>query len=144
MVRIRSCGFHRIFTYTDQRLFQDRLGNGPAGLEPTHRGYKQEKSYCQNTKKYATSYSTHDPKLPIYYFIIFFIIHSKLNTKRNVSNCPYVLIYLTISLSIVSYIISRYSSMWQGWKDRIYPGWNKFCFYLPSSSQPSPHKIQVN
>ena len=43
--------FHHIFTVAFDRLFQVRLGDCTAGLEPPHRGQKQWKSYCENATK---------------------------------------------------------------------------------------------
>ena len=85
--RRRSCRFLRIFTYTDQELFQVRLGLksvpqgqkiSPAGLEPPAESRKRRKSNCENTKKPATSFSSLDPNF-LYLFdfginLIYFVI----------------------------------------------------------------------
>ncbi len=41
---------------------QVKVNKCPAGLEPTRRGQRQEKSYCENTTRPITSFSFHDPK----------------------------------------------------------------------------------
>ena len=78
MERKRSSEFRRIFTVVFDRLFYVRLGKvnvddcpagqdiGPAGLEPPT-GAKNSISYCENTRKSATSFSFHDPNC--FYFI---------------------------------------------------------------------------
>ena len=45
------------------RLNQVNANDCPTGFEPPSRGQKQEKGFCENTTKPATSFSFHDPKL---------------------------------------------------------------------------------
>ena len=68
MERKQSRGCQRIFTVAFDRLFQIRLGqvnanHCPEGVIAHNRSQKQEKGYCENTIKPATSFFFHDPKL---------------------------------------------------------------------------------
>ncbi len=62
--RIRCCRFLLIFTYTDVWLVSAPAGleSYPRGVRAPCRGQKKEKSYCENTKKPATSFSSFDSK----------------------------------------------------------------------------------
>ena len=59
--RIQSCGFLRIFTYKNNGLFLVRLGKGKRVPRSVGASLNDKKIYCENTKKPATSDSTHDP-----------------------------------------------------------------------------------
>jgi len=47
----------------------------PIGLEPPAGVRKRKKSYCENTKKPATSFPSYDPKIVLERFMSTFLLH---------------------------------------------------------------------